>query len=135
MDTFDLLGLQSVLKAISLEEEIPKYDEADIFSNPLDICRSYLAGLLCSLVGCEPNVAYRSIQCPNDITKGDFTVALPRLRPGEKTSDWTPDLMENVCLPSDYRTHHNSLVTLLKSLPSSLTITSSSCHRYWMEYT
>lgn len=101
MGTFDVLGLQNALKSISLDEEIPKYDEADILRNPLDLCRSYLAGLLCSLVDCEPDVAYRSIQCPNDITKGDFTVALPRLRPGEKANDWAPTLMENVRLPFD----------------------------------
>ena len=97
MGTSDLEGLGNALSNLSVETEIPKYDGADPLHNPLDVCRSYLAELLCSLVSCEPNVAYRSIQCPTDITQGDFVITLPKLRPGEKIDDWVPDLMEKVC--------------------------------------
>jgi arginyl-tRNA synthetase len=99
MKTSHLEGLENALSKLSVENGIPQYDGADTLHNPLDVGRSYLAELLCNLVDCEPNVAYRSIQCPNDITKGDFTVTLPKLRPGEKIDDWVPGLMEKVCVP------------------------------------
>jgi len=104
MEASNLEGLRNALSKLSVENEIPQYDEADNLHNPLDVCRSYLADLLCSLVSCEPNVAYRSIQCPYDITKGDFTVTLPRLRPGERIDDWVPGLMEKVRAPLLERT-------------------------------
>ncbi|KAF1971521.1 Nucleotidylyl transferase [Bimuria novae-zelandiae CBS 107.79] len=100
MNAGDIAGLERALGGISLTTQIPHFHEADILHNPLDVCRSYLAELLCNLVGCEPDLAYRSIQWPNNIFNGDLTVTLPKLCPGVKPSELAPDLLKK--FPNDH---------------------------------
>jgi arginyl-tRNA synthetase len=87
MSTLDLPGLAIRLEGLGLGP-IPQFSEAHILINPLEIGRSYLAEILGHLVDCDSITAYNSIQLPNDISAGDFTVILPKLCLGE---DWKVD--------------------------------------------
>ncbi|KAI1611969.1 arginyl-tRNA synthetase [Exophiala viscosa] len=78
MSTLTLDGVQGLLKALTLEEEVSSVGVADIQNNPLDIYQARLAEILVQLTGCEPQSAYDSMLLPNDL--GDLTVVLPRLR-------------------------------------------------------
>jgi arginyl-tRNA synthetase len=78
MATLSSDGLQALLEGIGIERPIPSFPQADVQNSPMDIYKSYLADILVQLTECEPQVAYESIQLPNDF--GDLVVVLPRLR-------------------------------------------------------
>jgi arginyl-tRNA synthetase len=82
MSTLDLPGLEVRLEALGVGP-IPQFSGAHVLNNPLDIGRSYLADILGKLVGCDPIIAYNSIQSP--IFNGDLAVPLPKLFRG---LDW-----------------------------------------------
>jgi arginyl-tRNA synthetase len=94
--TSSLAELEIALHELSLAIPVPQYDEADVLDNPLSLCRSYLADLLQRIIGCEPEVAYRSIHWPNNIFNGDLTVTLPKLCPGVKPNEFVPELLKKV---------------------------------------
>jgi arginyl-tRNA synthetase len=71
-------GLQALLRGVGVENAVPSFPLANIQNSLMDIYLSYLAGILVQLTGCEPQVAYESIQWPNEL--GDLVVVLPRLR-------------------------------------------------------
>lgn len=100
MATLCLPDLERALNALSLGGPVPSFAEADVLGNPLDVCRSYLAGLLCDLIDCDPKVAYNSIQWPNNIDAGDLAIILPKLYPGVKPDEAAIDLMAKVRIPS-----------------------------------
>jgi arginyl-tRNA synthetase len=78
MSTLDLPGLEVRLEALGVGP-IPQFSRAHVLNNPLDIGRSYLADILVKLVGCDPIIAYQSIQSPKNIFNGDLAVPLPKL--------------------------------------------------------
>lgn len=78
MATLSSDGLQALLGGVGVESPIPLFPLADLQNSPMDIYLSYLAEILVQLTGCVPQVAYQSIQWPNDV--GDLAVVLPRLR-------------------------------------------------------
>jgi hypothetical protein len=78
MSTLDLPGLEVRLEALGVGP-IPQFSRAHVLNNPLDIGRSYLADILGKLVGCDPIIAYNSIQSPKDIFNGDLAVHLQKL--------------------------------------------------------
>lgn len=78
MATLSPYGLQVLLRGVGVEGEIPSFPLADDKNSPMDIYVSYLAEILVQLTECVPQVAYQSIQWPNDL--GDLVVVLPRLR-------------------------------------------------------
>jgi arginyl-tRNA synthetase len=78
MATLSSDGLQALLGGVGVESPIPPFLLADLQSSPMGIYVSYLAEILVQLTECEPQVAYQSIQWPNDL--GDLAVVLPRLR-------------------------------------------------------
>jgi hypothetical protein len=78
MATLSSDGLQALLGGLGVESPIPSFPLADIKNSPMDIYLSYLAEILVQLVECVPQVAYQSIQWPNET--GDLAVVLPRLR-------------------------------------------------------
>jgi arginyl-tRNA synthetase len=78
MATLSSDGLQALLEGIGIERPIPSFPQADVRNSPMGIYISYLADILVQLTECEPQVAYESIQLPNDF--GDLVVVLPRLR-------------------------------------------------------
>lgn len=78
MATLSSDGLQALLGGVGVESPIPSFPLADIQNSPMGIYLSYLAEILVQLTKCVPQVAYDSIQWPNDL--GDLVVVLPRLR-------------------------------------------------------
>ncbi|KAF1950724.1 arginyl-tRNA synthetase [Byssothecium circinans] len=95
-----LSDLEADLQGLSLGAPTALFDGVDILNNPLNLSRVLLAEILSSLLDCEPDAAYRSIQWPNNLSSGDLTVTLPKLRPGVKPNDYTPDLMKK--FPRDH---------------------------------
>jgi hypothetical protein len=88
-------GLQALLAAVGVEDPIPSFPLADTQNNPLGIYLSYLADTLVELAECEPQVAYESIQWPNEL--GDLAVVLPRLRLQDvKLEELAADLTQRV---------------------------------------
>ena len=98
MSEKSLTDLTSALLELRLEAPKIPIDGADILNSLLDLCRSLLAVLLSKLLHCEPDIAYRSIQWPNNLSSGDLTVTLPKLRPGVKPNDYVSELMQEVSI-------------------------------------
>lgn len=95
MATLSSDGLQTLLGAVGVEGIIPSFPLADIQNSPMGIYLSYLAEILVQLTECEPQIAYESIQWPNEV--GDLVVVLPRLRLKDANSqDLATELMERV---------------------------------------
>jgi hypothetical protein len=82
MSTLTVTDLESHLGGLKLDTPIPRFPTANVLNKPLDISRSYFADILCTLTGCDPAVAYNSIQWPNNISNGDLVVILPKLSQG-----------------------------------------------------
>jgi len=95
MATLDLSGLATKLEGLGLGP-MPQFLEAHVLNKPLDIGRSYLADILCSLIDCDPITAYNSIQWPNNISTADLTVPLPKLSHGADSSALAISLMQRV---------------------------------------
>jgi arginyl-tRNA synthetase len=96
MATLNVSGLEQLLENLLLSTPVPQFDLSDVPHKPLDICRSYLADILSSLVNCEPTAAYSSVQLSNDPLHGDFTIVLPRLCPGAKAGELAHDIIKKV---------------------------------------
>jgi hypothetical protein len=96
MLTQSLSELEGALQTLSLDTPLPQYKDSDVLNNPLDLYRSYLAKLLCSLVDCEPSIACRCINWPNNIFNGDLTVVLPKLRPNVNPNESGTELLKKV---------------------------------------
>jgi arginyl-tRNA synthetase len=95
MTTLDQNGLVTRLEGLGLGP-IPDFVDAHVLNKPLDIGRSYLADILRSLVHCDPILAYKSIQWPNDIFTADLTVPLPKLSRGSEPKTLGIDLRQRV---------------------------------------
>ena len=96
MATLKTSSLEALLGALGLENPIPQSPSSDVLSKPLDIGRSYLADILCSVVECDATVAYNSIQWPGDIYSGDLAVILPKLKPGANAHELALDITKKV---------------------------------------
>jgi arginyl-tRNA synthetase len=100
MSTLTTVDLESLLAALGLKTPIPQLPAADILSKPLDIARAYLADSLAEYVECDAQVAFKSIQWPNNIYNGDLAVILPKIKPGADADELAFDLMKKVrCEP------------------------------------
>jgi arginyl-tRNA synthetase len=99
MPTITIAELEELLKGLGLQTPIPQFASSQVLSKPLDLCRSYLANLLCGLVDCNPASAYSAVQLSGDPLHGDLTVVLPRLRPGSKAGELADDILDKVCVP------------------------------------
>jgi arginyl-tRNA synthetase len=97
MSTLTVDGLEALLSGLGLDIPIPSFPESGVLNKPLDISRSYFADILCSLLQCDPDVAYSSIQWPGDIFSGDLTVILPKLNHNGDADVIALDLMQRVC--------------------------------------
>ncbi|OAG00357.1 arginyl-tRNA synthetase [Paraphaeosphaeria sporulosa] len=92
MSTLEITDLESSLATLRLAAPLPVINSADAVTNPLDLVRSLLAGILSQLVESSPEAAYRSVQLPNSIYDGDLDIVLPKLRPGCKAGELAIDL-------------------------------------------
>jgi hypothetical protein len=96
MSTLTTTDLETLLVALGLKTPIPYFPGVDVLNKPLDIARSYLADALSNCVECDPQIAYNSIQWPNNIYNGDLSVILPKLKPGADPDELAFDLMKKV---------------------------------------
>jgi arginyl-tRNA synthetase len=95
MATLSSDGLLALLVGVGVESPIPPFPLADPQSSPMDVYLSYLAEILVQLTECVPQVAYQSIQWPNDV--GDLVIVLPRLRlKGVTPNDLAVELKKRV---------------------------------------
>ena len=95
-DQLKMDALEQSLGSLNLNVPIPDVKDAEVLANPLDVYRTYLAQVLADAVGCDINVAYKSIQWPNNIFNGDLAVILPKLQPGAKADEVAVELMKKV---------------------------------------
>jgi arginyl-tRNA synthetase len=96
MATLERCGLTRLLKGLSISEPGTELVGASVLTNPLDLCRSTLADLLATLVKCDTQSAYNSIQWPNNIFNGDLSVTVPKLCPGRKPAELSSQLVDHV---------------------------------------
>jgi arginyl-tRNA synthetase len=95
MATLSSDGLQALLEEVGVESPVQSFPLADIQNSLMGIYLSYLAEILVQLTECVPQVAYESIQWPNDV--GDLVVVLPRLRRKDvKPNDLGVELQKKV---------------------------------------
>lgn len=96
MATLTLNGLEDALGNLHLEP-LPQLSATDPLERPLDIARCYLAKDLAGVAGVAPEVAYNSIQWPNNIFNGDLVVILPKLSQGADPAAYASEILKNVC--------------------------------------
>jgi arginyl-tRNA synthetase len=96
MSTYEQHGLTKLLESLSISTELLIDGNDGALTNPLDVLRGSLAGLLMKIVDCQAQDAYKSIHWPNDISNGDLSVTLPRLRPGCKPQELSAQLVDKV---------------------------------------
>jgi arginyl-tRNA synthetase len=97
MATTSLPGLQALVAEIGLGP-IPSLAAADILNNFIDIYHSYLAEHFQTLIDCNPNIVYDSIQPSNTTGNGDLDIVLPKLKlPGTNAKELAGELMKKVC--------------------------------------
>ncbi|KAI8649729.1 Arginine--tRNA ligase [Fusarium keratoplasticum] len=80
--TMTMGELDSQLRNLGLESEVPEIPAADILAKPLDIFRSHLANLIASAVHCDVSSAYDSIA---DSSIADLEVIVPKLKLMDKS--------------------------------------------------
>jgi arginyl-tRNA synthetase len=97
MTTQTISGLEALLSGLKLKIPIPPFPASDVLNKPLDIGRSYLADILTSIVECDLVTACKSIQLPNNIYSGDFTVILPKLSHGGDFNALAIKIIQKVC--------------------------------------
>jgi arginyl-tRNA synthetase len=78
MATLSSQGVQALLTEVGVESQIPSFEFTDIQNSPMSIYLSYVADILVQLTECTPQVAFESIQWPNEL--GDLVIVSPRLR-------------------------------------------------------
>jgi hypothetical protein len=96
MSTLKYDGLANLLKQLSISTDSSMIESTKLLANPLDVLRASLAELLVKIVDCQAEDANKSIQWPNDLSNGDLSVTLPRLRPGCKPKDLSSEVVNKV---------------------------------------
>ncbi|EUC44711.1 hypothetical protein COCMIDRAFT_27049 [Bipolaris oryzae ATCC 44560] len=100
LSTLSLASLEQWLDRLAISEILTGTNEANLLSNPLDICRSSLAHAVSNLVTGDIQDAFKSIQWPNNIFNGDLSVTIPRLWPGCKPDELSAELVDK--FPKDH---------------------------------
>lgn len=129
-------GLEQSVSALGLgAPPVPYKETSEPFTNPLELCRAYLASILKDIAQCSEDDAHKAIQWPNNIFNGDLAVVLPKLKPGIKADKIAVEIIEKVILL------FATAVKRAAGTERSLTLTSFQritlcflCH-FWMEYT
>jgi arginyl-tRNA synthetase len=97
MSTLEYYGMVTLLKQLSISTDSSMIESTKLLANPLDVLRASLTELLVKIVDCQAEDANKSIQWPNDLSNGDLSVTLPRLRPGCKPKDLSSEVVNKVC--------------------------------------
>jgi arginyl-tRNA synthetase len=96
MSTLGINELATLLGKFSVSDLIPDVQGTRILTNPLDVWRSLLAVLIARLIDGDVSEVYKCIQWPNNISNGDLSVTLPKLRPGCKANELSSELVDKV---------------------------------------
>jgi len=97
MATASLPALQAFVAEMELEP-IPSFAASNVLNNPIDIYHSYLAKHFQTLVECDPDRVYDSIQPANTTENGDLDIVLPRLKlTGTSPKELAGELLKKVC--------------------------------------
>jgi arginyl-tRNA synthetase len=98
MATVSLPGLQAFVAKIGLDP-IPSFAAADVLHNPIDIYHSYLAEVFRTLIKCDPDLVYNSIQPASSAGNGDLDIVLPKLKlSGVSPKELADELLKKVSL-------------------------------------
>jgi arginyl-tRNA synthetase len=98
MATVSLPGLQAFVAKIGLDP-IPSFAAADVLNNPIDIYHSYLAEVFRTLLKCDPDLVYNSIQPASSAGNGDLDIVLPKLKlSGVSPKELADELLRKVSL-------------------------------------
>ncbi|KAM5351139.1 hypothetical protein ACJ41O_003862 [Fusarium nematophilum] len=81
-------------------DQIASYPNCHPDTNPVDIYRSHITGLLHDITGVDPKIIYPAIQWTQTLDKGDAIVAVPALRvkgkkPQELAEEWVAKFPES----------------------------------------
>lgn len=96
MATLTLNGLEAALSDLHLDT-LPSIEATNPLDKPLDIARSYLAKIIEAVANVGPDVAYNSIQWPNNVYNGDLVVILPKLSRGVDPGEYALEIIPKVC--------------------------------------
>jgi hypothetical protein len=100
MATTSLPSLQAFVAELGLGP-VPFFASADVLTDPMDLCHSYLAEHFQRLVEADPESVYKAIQPPSTIQDGDLDIVLPRLKlPGGRPKELAGELLLQVCQTS-----------------------------------
>ena len=74
-------------------DKVESYPNCHPDTNPVDIYRSHITGLLQEITGVDPKIIYPAIQWTQTLDKGDAILAVPALRvkgkkPGDLAEEW-----------------------------------------------
>lgn len=95
MATLTLNGLETALSGLHLDA-LPVFEPTSPLDKPLDIARSYLARIIEAVANVRPEVAYNSIQWPNNVYNGDLVVILPKLSRGADPEEYASQIIPKV---------------------------------------
>jgi arginyl-tRNA synthetase len=96
MATASLPALQAFVAEMELEP-IPFFAASNVLNNPIDIYHSYLAKHFQTLVECDPDLVYDSIQPANTTGNGDLDIVLPKLKlTGTSPKELASELLKKV---------------------------------------
>ncbi|KAJ4211102.1 arginyl-tRNA synthetase [Fusarium solani] len=81
-------------------DKVESYPNCHPDTNPVDIYRSHITGLLQEITGVDPKIIYPAIQWTQTLDKGDAILAVPALRvkgkkPGELAEEWVSKFPES----------------------------------------
>ncbi|KAM0230777.1 hypothetical protein ACHAPO_009060 [Fusarium lateritium] len=92
-------ALADQLKQLGINS-VESYPNCHPDTNPVDIYRSHITGLLAPITGVDPSIIYPAIQWTQTLDKGDAILAVPALRvkgkkPQELAEEWVSKFPES----------------------------------------
>ncbi|KAF3936348.1 hypothetical protein ABW19_dt0210535 [Dactylella cylindrospora] len=91
--------VQAMLNELGISEPLPKFENASVTTNPIDIFRSYVAEEMSKITGVNRDLVYPALEWTQDMKKGDLIMAVPRLRvkgdPKALAVTWAEKFPEN----------------------------------------
>ncbi|KAI5465386.1 hypothetical protein BGZ63DRAFT_373448 [Mariannaea sp. PMI_226] len=99
MASVDANALATQLEALGLDK-VEKYNNCFPETNPVDIYRSHITGLMHEITGVDTSIIYPAVQWTQSLDKGDAILAVPALRvkgkkPNELSEEWVSKFPES----------------------------------------
>jgi arginyl-tRNA synthetase len=73
-------SLNNQLKHLGASTPIPQFPDSKPLVNPVDVYRSYLAGIISGITGASSQLVYSALQWTRSLDHGDLILAVPQLR-------------------------------------------------------